>query len=78
MRKIIRLTQLELNLKAKLLKIVNKGSLKKKFLDMGLIPGTVIEILKIAPLGDPIDIKVRGYQLSLRKNEAENIIVEVI
>ena len=45
----------------------------KKILDMGLTKGTIIEVVNIAPLGDPIDVKVRGYQLSLRKIDAGRI-----
>jgi Fe2+ transport system protein FeoA len=45
---------------------------------MGVIPGSVVEIERIAPLGDPIDIKVKGYHLSLRKEDAEKIEVETL
>jgi len=54
------------------------GSLKSKLLDMGAFPGTIVKIEKKAPLGDPIDIRILGYHLSLRKEEARNIIVEDI
>ncbi|MBU2591694.1 MAG: ferrous iron transport protein A [Nitrospinae bacterium] len=58
-------------------KILGEGQLRKKLLDMGIIPGTTVEVVKVAPLGDPIDIKVRGYHLSLRKEEAALIYVYV-
>jgi Fe2+ transport system protein FeoA len=45
---------------------------------MGVTPGTVVEVERVAPLGDPIDIKVKGYHLSLRKEEAEGIEVELL
>jgi Fe2+ transport system protein FeoA len=45
--------------------------------DMGMIRGTPVEVVKVAPLGDPIEIKVRGYNLSLRKDEAAAITVEL-
>ncbi len=51
------------------------GALRQRILDMGLTRGTSVEILKLAPLGDPMEISVRGYELSLRKAEAEQIIV---
>ncbi|MDD3088761.1 MAG: FeoA domain-containing protein, partial [Candidatus Omnitrophica bacterium] len=51
--------------------------LRRRLLDMGLTPGTEMEVLKVAPLGDPVDIKVRGYHLSLRKEEAAAVSVEV-
>lgn len=47
------------------------GSYLQKILSMGLIKGTTIKLLKIAPLGDPVEIEVRGFKLSLRKNEAQ-------
>lgn len=43
--------------------------------EMGLLPGTKIELIRFAPLGDPVEIKVRGYHLSLRKHEAEQILI---
>ena len=49
---------------------------RAKLLSMGLTRGTVIELLKVAPLGDPIEIKVRGFNLSLRKTEASILILE--
>ncbi len=49
---------------------------RHKLLAMGLTPGTVFELARIAPLGDPIEINVRGYALSLRKNEAEAMQIE--
>ena len=70
----------ELNPKDKGLikKIEKSGSLKRKLLDMGVIPGSSIEVMKLAPLGDPVDVKIRGYHLSLRKEEASQILVEVV
>ena len=52
------------------------GAVKRRIMDMGVTKGTAILVQKVAPLGDPIEAKVRGYELSLRKGEAENIIVE--
>lgn len=48
-----------------------------RLLEMGLIPGTQVEVVRIAPLGDPIDIRMRGFHLSLRKSEAAHVLVEV-
>lgn len=53
-----------------------KNDIFLKLMEMGCIPGEVVSIEKIAPLGDPISIKVSGYSLSLRLNEAETILVE--
>ena len=57
-------------------KISCQGSLKRRIMDMGITKGTAILIRKLAPLGDPIELTVRGYELSLRKSDAENIIVK--
>ena len=53
------------------------GALRCRLLDMGLIPRTAVRVEKTAPLGDPIELRVRGYALSLRKEDARNIHVEV-
>lgn len=54
-----------------------EGALRCRLLDMGLIPRTAVRVEKVAPLGDPIELRVRGYALSLRKEDARNITVEV-
>jgi DtxR family Mn-dependent transcriptional regulator len=64
--------------KCKVVKIRGRGEINKRIVEMGLIPGSVVELERIAPLGDPIDVKVKGYHLSLRKDEAETIDVETI
>lgn len=61
---------------AKVKKINCEGAIKRRIMDMGIIRGTEIFIRKVAPLGDPIEITVRGYELSLRKEDAENIQIE--
>ena len=53
------------------------GPLKRRLMDMGLVPGEEILVQKIAPLGDPIEVRVKRYSLSLRRKEAEAIAVEV-
>lgn len=57
-------------------RIDTTGALKKKLMDMGLTKNTKILVRKVAPLGDPIEISVRGYELSIRKSEAQTIFVE--
>ncbi|MBS3918363.1 MAG: DtxR family transcriptional regulator [Deltaproteobacteria bacterium] len=64
--------------KGKVIKIKGKGNLKKRLLDMGIVPGTEIQLKKVAPLGDPVDILVKGYHLSLRKGEARDILLEKV
>ena len=63
--------------KAKIVSIEGDLVFKKKILDMGLTKGTVIQVIKTAPLGDPVDIKVRGYQLSITKRDGERIEVDI-
>jgi ferrous iron transport protein A len=53
------------------------GPLKRRLMDMGLLPGQEVKVVKVAPLGDPIEVTIRSYELSLRKNEAAGIGVEV-
>lgn len=62
--------------KATIIKLAGQGALRRRLCDMGLTPGTDILLRKMAPLGDPIEITVRGYELSLRKAEADLVIVE--
>ncbi len=62
--------------KGKVLRIVSRGETNKRIVEMGVTPGTVVEVERVAPLGDPIDVKVKGYHLSLRKEEADGIEVE--
>ena len=58
---------------AKVVKIHGEGAVKRRIMDMGITRGVEIYVRKVAPLGDPIEITVRGYELSLRKADAENI-----
>jgi ferrous iron transport protein A len=64
--------------KGKITKMGALGSLKRRLMDMGVLVGEEIQVKKIAPLGDPIEVTIKNYQLSLRKKEAEGIAVEVL
>lgn len=57
-------------------KITGEGAVKRRIMDMGITKNTEITVRKVAPLGDPIELTVRGYELSLRKADAEKILVE--
>lgn len=57
-------------------KIGGQGAVKRRIMDMGITKGVEVYVRKVAPLGDPIEVTVRGYELSLRKADAENIEVE--
>lgn len=56
-------------------RLMGDGALKRRIMDMGITKGTEIFVRKVAPLGDPLEIRVRGYELSIRKSEAEKIAV---
>lgn len=53
-----------------------EGALRCRFLDMGIIPKTKVKVEKIAPMGDPLELQIRGYQLSIRKEDARKIEIE--
>ena len=75
---VITLRELHPGQKAKVERIKGRGETTKRLVDMGLTPGAVVEMGRVAPLGDPIEIKVRGYHLSLRKEEAEKVTVTLL
>lgn len=60
----------------KVSRLGGEGAVRRRIMDMGITKGTKIYVRKVAPLGDPIEVTVRGYELSLRKGEAENIVIE--
>lgn len=57
-------------------KLHGQGPIKRRIMDMGLTKGTEVLVRKVAPLGDPIELNIRGYELSIRKDDAANIEVE--
>ena len=61
---------------AKVVRIHGEGAVKRRIMDMGITRGVEIYVRKVAPLGDPLEVTVRGYELSLRKADAESIEVE--
>lgn len=70
------LRDVEIGQEAKVVRLTGEGALKRRIMDMGLTKGAAVRVRKVAPLGDPIEITVRGYELSIRKSEAENVVVE--
>lgn len=58
-------------------KVEAEGKIKRRLFDMGVTPGADITMKKVAPLGDPIEITIRGYELTLRKDEASKVLMEV-
>lgn len=71
------LDKLPLGQEAVITAVGGEGALRCRLLDMGLIPKTRVQVEKVAPLGDPLELRVRGYSLSLRKEDAGKIEVEV-
>ena len=69
---------IEVGQSAKVLKIHGEGAIKRRIMDMGITKGAELYVQKVAPLGDPVQITVRGYELSIRKDDAELIEVERI
>ena len=59
-----------------LMKLQGNGTIKLRIMNMGITKGTQVHIRKVAPLGDPVEVNVRGYELSIRKGDAELILVE--
>lgn len=59
------------------LKITAEGKIKRRLFDMGVTPGAEITLKKVAPLGDPIQVLIRGYDLTLRRDEAKTVLMEV-
>lgn len=62
----------------KVTKLNGEGAIKRRIMDMGIVKNVEIYIRKVAPLGDPIEVTLRGYELSIRKDEAEMVDVEVV
>ena len=70
------LKDVKIGVKCKVVKLHGEGAIKRRIMDMGITKGTELCIRKVAPLGDPMELTVRGYELSLRKSDAEMIEVE--
>ena len=78
MSKLIGLHEAEIKSKLKVVQINPESRMRRRLMDMGITKGTEIMLEGKAPMGDPIEIQVRGYNLSLRKSEAKDVTVEVI
>ena len=62
--------------RATVVKVHGEGPIRRRIMDMGITPGIEVKLRKIAPLGDPLEVVVRGYELSIRKSEAEFILLK--
>lgn len=70
------LDELKIGRQATVISLKGEGALRRRIIDMGITPGAVVIMRKAAPFGDPLEINVRGYELSLRRSEAKQITVE--
>lgn len=74
----LKLSQFKIGQEGLVKSVSGESRLKRRLFDMGVTMGAKIMLVKVAPLGDPIEVTLRGYQLSLRKAEAEHIVMEVL
>lgn len=72
------LDQIAVGTEVKIIAVGGEGQLRVRLLDMGLIPQTKVRVQKVAPMGDPIEIHLRGYELTIRKEDAARIEVEQV
>jgi Fe2+ transport system protein FeoA len=72
------LNDFEVGSTGKVISISGEGKIKRRLLDMGITPGCEVYLRKKAPLGDPLEVTIRGYELTLRKDEAKSILMEVV
>ena len=70
---VMRLSELQIGKTATILSVGGSGALRQHFLDMGLIQGTEVTVMKYAPMGDPIELRIHGYELTIRLEDAKNI-----
>jgi Fe2+ transport system protein FeoA len=74
----ISLSDLRIGQKGIVVKVVSKGIIRKRIIEMGITSGTEVQVKGVAPFGDPMELGLKGYKLSLRKSEAADIYVEVV
>lgn len=72
------LNDLKIGQSAVITEVRGAGALRNRLIDMGLIPRTALTLRKVAPMGDPIEIRIRGYELTLRREDAANISVQLL
>ncbi len=71
------LSALKIGMSGNIIKVEGEGRIKRRIFDMGLTPGAEVFLRKKAPLGDPLEVTLRGYELTLRKDEAVHVIIKV-
>lgn len=73
----VRLSHIEIGARCEVLDVDGEDALAGRLMEMGLTPGVVVELIGRAPWGDPLELQVRGYRLSLRRSEAERVLVRM-
>ena len=73
----MKLDKLKIGQPAVIVRVNGEGAIRRRLFDMGLTPGTTVELIKTAPFGDPMEVRLRGYELSLRKEDAAQIRVRM-
>jgi len=74
----MKLSELSLNDLATVVKVIEQNAIARRLADMGVVPNQQIQIVRVAPLGDPIQIRIMNYNLAIRKSEADRIIVNYL
>ena len=77
-RDVTQLAKLDMGGRGRIVRVTGSGEVSRRLLEMGITPGAEIRLLRAAPLGDPLEFDIRGYRLSLRRSEAEQIDVETL
>ena len=72
------LSELKIGEKGVVKRVAGKDMIRRKLFDMGIIKGVEVQVQRVAPMGDPVEISVKGYNLSLRRSETLNILVEIM
>ena len=73
---LVTLADMAVGARAKVLKVHGQPAVRHRLLEMGMTPGCPVRLARVAPLGDPLDFELRGYHLSLRRDEARNVVIE--
>lgn len=72
------LAELPLGRRARVRGLSGQGALRRRLMEMGVLPGTEVEVVRVAPLGDPLEVRLRGYSLSIRREDARIVQVEPV
>ncbi len=73
----VSLDRLSIGATARVLAVGGEGAVARRLMEMGVVPGAPVRVIKAAPLGDPVEVRVHGYHLALRRSEAETILVAI-